>query len=65
MKHVEQDWNFHEVQSSRNVVVSKHDEAFAQLQGGFLQEVSLPVTSEDLLEKLCVNLRWVLLDQLV
>ena len=65
MKHMQQDWNFHEIQSSRYVIVPEHDQAFAQFQGRLLQKVSFPVATENFLQKLCVDLRRILLDELV
>merc|ERR1712079_607437 len=65
MEHVKKDGYFHQVQSSGYVVVSEHDQALAELQGGLLEEVSFPVAAEDLLQELSVDLWRVLLDQFV
>ena len=65
MEHVKKDGYFHQVQSSGYVVVSEHDQALAELQGGLLEEVSFPVAAEDLLQELGVDLGRVLLDQFV
>ena len=65
MEHVKKDGYFHQVQSSGYVVVSEHDQALAELQGGLLEEVSFPVAAEDLLQELSVDLGRVLLDQFV
>ena len=65
MEHVKKDGYFHQVQSSGYVVVSEHDQALAELQGGLLEEVSFPVAAEDLLQELSVDLGRVFLDQFV
>ena len=47
----------HQVDPAADVVVPQHDEVTTQLQAGFLYQVSLPVTLQDLQQRGGVNIR--------
>ena len=64
VEHVEQDWDFHQVEPSADVVVPEHQQTLAQLQRRPFEQVGLPVAPEDLPQRGGVDLQGVLVDQL-
>lgn len=56
MQEMQEQRNFHEVDSAADIVVSEHDEALAEFERRLLEQVGLPMTLQDLLQRHRVDL---------